>query len=187
MAEPRTSEKQQQGQQQTQQGLERSRGQQGRIARRDPFGMFFGGGPFTMMRRMQEEMDRLFEGFGFGPSWQPSSRMMARWTPAIEVFERGQEFVVRADLPGLSRNDLNVELGENTLTISGERKWDHEEEQEGVYRSERGYGWFQRVIPLPEGVITDSAKATFKNGVLEIVMQAPPQEVRKGRRIEISE
>lgn len=182
MAEPRTSEKQQ-----TQQGLERSRGQQGRMARRDPFGMFFGGGPFTMMRRMQEEMDRLFENFGFGPSWMPSARMPARWTPAIEVFERGQEFVVRADLPGLSREDLNVELGENMLTISGERKWDHEEEQEGVYRSERGYGSFQRVIPLPEGVITDSAKATFKNGVLEIVMQAPPQEVRKGRRIEISE
>ena len=175
MAEARTSEKREQRQTQ----MERA---QGRLARRDPFDMFFRGGPFAMMRRLQEEMDRLFEGFGFGSSW-PSGR----WSPAIEVFQRGQEFVVRADLPGLSRDDLNVELGDDALTISGERKWDHEEEREGIYRSERGYGSFQRTIPLPEGVIADSAKATFRNGVLEIVMQAPLQEVRKGRRIDIGE
>jgi HSP20 family protein len=181
MAEPRTGEKREQ-----QQGLERAEGR-GRMARRDPFDIF-GGGPFTMMRRMQDEMDRLFGSLGFGPGplagWGGEQ---GTWTPAVEVFQRGQEFVVRADVPGLTREDLSVELGEDTVTISGERKYDHQEEEGGVFRSERAYGAFQRIIPLPEGVITDSAKATFRDGVLEIVMQAPPQEVRKGRRIEIGE
>ena len=88
-------------------------------------------------------------------------------------------------MPGLSRDDLSVEIGDNALTIRGERKYDHEEERDGVFRSERSYGSFYRVVPLPEGAVADSAKAAFKDGVLEIVMQAPSQEVRRGRRIEI--
>jgi HSP20 family protein len=109
------------------------------------------------------------------------------WTPAIEAFQRGSEFVVRADVPGLSRDDLTVEVGDDALTIRGERKYDHEEEREGVYRSERSYGSFYRVVPLPEGAMGESAKANFKDGVLEVVIPAPSQEVRRGRRIEIGE
>jgi HSP20 family protein len=111
----------------------------------------------------------------------------AEWAPAIEAFQRGNEFVVRADVPGLSRDDLSVEIGDDALTIQGERKYDHQEEREGVFRSERSYGSFYRVVPLPEGAVSDSAKANFKDGVLEVVLQAPSHEVRRGRRIEIGQ
>ena len=82
---------------------------------------------------------------------------------------------------------MKVEINDNVLTIQGERKQEHEEEREGWYRNERSYGSFYRAIPLPEGTISDSAKASFKNGVLEITLQAPPQEVSRGRRLEIKE
>lgn len=184
MAEARNTERQR-GTETERGAMERSRGQGRELARWDPFDVR--SGPFGMLRRMQEDMDRLFEGFGFGRRGllTPSGEERVEWMPAIEAFQRGNEFVVRADVPGLSKDDLNVEVGEDTLTIRGERKYDHEEEREGVYRSERSYGSFYRAIPLQEGAVADSAKASFKDGVLEIVMQAPSQEVRRGRKVEI--
>jgi HSP20 family protein len=166
-------------------GLQRS-GQSRELARWDPFDIF-SSSPFGMFRRMQEDMDRLFGGFGRRGMISPFGEEAADWAPAVEAFQRGNEFVVRADVPGLSRNDLNVEVGEDRLTIRGERKYDKDEEREGVYRSERAYGSFCRVIPLPEGAVADSAKANFADGVLEVVLQSPSQEVRRGRKIEISE
>ncbi|MGH2604491.1 MAG: Hsp20/alpha crystallin family protein, partial [Dehalococcoidia bacterium] len=140
----------------------------------------------SLFRRMQDDMDRLLAGFGMGRgSISPFGEQGGDWAPAIEAFQRGNEYIVRADVPGLSREDLTVEVGEDALTIQGERKYDHEEEREGVYRSERAYGSFYRVVPLPEGAVTDSAKANFDNGVLEVVVQAPSQEVRRGRKVEI--
>lgn len=170
-------------------GLQRQPGRSGELARRDPFDLGFG--PFAMMRRVQEDMDRLFGGFGFGAGrgWPGflTEGERTEWMPAIEAFQRGNEFVVRADVPGLSRDDLSVEMGDDTLTISGERTHDKQEEHEGVFRSERAYGRFCRVVPLPEGAVAESAKADFKDGVLEVVVQAPSKEVRRGRRIEIGE
>jgi HSP20 family protein len=172
-------------------GLQRTEsGASDRLRRLDPFESF-SMGPFALMRRMQEDMDRLFGDIGSGtgrqwPSlWSQGGR--ADWTPAVETFQRGNEFVVRAEIPGLSPDDISVEIGEDALTLQGEKKSEHQEEREGVFRSERSYGSFYRVVPLPEGAVTDSAKANFKNGVLEIVMQAPSQEVRRGRRIEIGQ
>jgi HSP20 family protein len=152
----------------------------------DPFAI----GPFSLMRRMQEDMDRLFEDVLGGRRQSPgllTGGGRGEWTPAIEAFQRGNEFVVRADVPGLSHDDLSVEVGDDTLTIQGERKYDHQEEREGLFRSERSYGSFYRVIPLPDGAVPESAKANFNNGVLEIVVQAPPQEVRRGRRLDIGQ
>ncbi|HXW05792.1 MAG TPA: Hsp20/alpha crystallin family protein [Vicinamibacterales bacterium] len=176
------------GQKAQERGLQRAETRPDRLRRRDPFDLS-GMGPFSMLRRMQEDMDRLF-GEVWGGRQMPGffgEGRRADWAPAIETFQRGNEFVVRAELPGLSREDLAVEVGDDTLTIQGERKYDHEEEREGVFRSERGYGSFCRVIELPEGAVSDSAKATFKDGVLEIVLQAPSHEVRRGRRIEIGQ
>ena len=168
----------------TEGGLERA-GRQGRgLAAWDPFE--FRSGPFGLLRRMQEDMDRLFGGVGPGRgSMSRFGEEGAEWMPAIEAFQRGNEFVVRAEVPGIRKDDLNVEIGEDALTVRGERKYDHEEEREGVYRSERAYGSFCRVVPLPEGAVADSAKASFADGVLEVVLQAPSQEVRRGRKIEI--
>jgi HSP20 family protein len=169
------------------------------VTRREPVRAF--DSPFRMLQRFADEMDRVFDDFGLGRGWL-APRTRARlfeapwwelgteweaWTPAIEVVHRDNELVVRADLPGLSKDEIKVDLTEDAITIQGERKREHKEEREGVYRSERSYGSFSRVIPLPEGTMTDQAKATFKDGVLEVTMPAPPEQVRRGRRLEISE
>jgi HSP20 family protein len=99
--------------------------------------------------------------------------------------QKNNELTIRADLPGLKRDEVSVEVGDNAVTIQGERKREHEEEREGYYRTERSYGSFYRVIPLPQGAISDQAKASFRDGVLEITMPAPPMS--KGRRLEITE
>ncbi len=174
-------------------------GQQTGLARREQSSPSpTAGSPFSFMRRFSEEMDRLFEDFGFGRGWLAPSfgRELfpagfgdfgqTAWSPQVEVFERGGQLVVRADLPGLTKDDVKVEVTDDAITISGERKQEHEEKGEGFYRSERSYGSFYRQVPLPEGVNADAADATFKNGVLEITMQAP-QRQQRGRRLEIKE
>lgn len=156
------------------------------LRRRDPFDMLWSS-PLSMMRRMQDEMDRMFGGAGLGRRWTPAFEEQLEWAPAVDVFQRGSELVVRADIPGVSKDDVEVEVSEDSITLRGQRRSEKEEEREGVYRSERSYGSFMRVVPLPEGTITDSAKASFKDGVLEVVVQAPGREVKRGRRIEIGE
>jgi HSP20 family protein len=149
-------------------------------------------GPFGLMRQMQDEVDRWFGRLGFGGLPSPSNWMsragqqIGDWSPAVDAFQRGNEFVVRADVPGMARNDLSVEIGDDALTIRGERKHEHKEEREGVFWSERSHGSFCRVVPLPPGAISDSAKANFNNGVLEVVIQAPSEETRRGRKIDIT-
>jgi HSP20 family protein len=144
--------------------------------------------PFSAIQRMADEMDRMFENVGLGrrwprPSWRESAGEM--WAPDVDVSQKNNELTIRADLPGLKREEVTVEITDDDVCIQGERKHEKEEEREGFYRSERGYGSFCRVIPLPEGAMTDQAKATFNDGVLEITMPAPPTS--KGRRLEITE
>lgn len=142
--------------------------------------------PFELMRRMWGGMfapltpfSRDFGGLGL---WNE-----AVWSPQVEIFERDNKLVVRADLPGLNKDDIRVELQDNVLTIEGERRQEREEEKEGYHRSERSYGSFYRSIPLPEGTTGQNVKASFRDGVLEVTMDAPKRPERKGRRIEISE
>jgi HSP20 family protein len=146
--------------------------------------------PFALMRRMQDEFDRWWGEPGASAGWLPSTGRSSGssafdWAPSIDVFQRGNELVVRADVPGMSKDDIDIEIGEDNLTIRGERRQELEDNREGIYRSERSYGSFCRVVPLPQGTIGDEAKATFHNGVLEVVMPAPSPEVKRGRRIEI--
>jgi HSP20 family protein len=157
--------------------------------------------PLSFMHRLSNEIDDLFENFGFGrspllsgrtslgPSWPRDFGMTRQgstmWAPQIEVEERGNQLVVRADLPGLKKDDVKVEVNDTVMTISGERKEEREEKREGFYHSERSYGTFARRIPLPEGVNPDEVKAAFNNGVLEITMPAPPRPQSRSRQIEI--
>ena len=149
--------------------------------------------PFAAMRRWSEDMDRLFQDFGFGqPGFgrslirdlamlgggRGSQEDVGVWSPQVEAFRRGENFVVRADLPGMKRDDVTLEVENNVLTISGERTDEHEEHRDGFYRSERSYGQFYRAIPLPEGVNTDQCEATFKDGVLEVSLKVPQQRER---------
>jgi HSP20 family protein len=162
------------------------------LAREDPFSA----SPFALMRRMAEDMDRMFESFGFGRGrfaprlWSDVPERfgepeLAVWAPEIEVFDREGEFVVRADLPGLKKEDVRVELTENALILEGERRKEHEERREGFYRSERSYGRFSRAVPLPEGVDTEKVEAEFKDGVLEVRLPAPKRQSQQRRQIEI--
>ena len=100
--------------------------------------------------------------------------------------KRGNEFVSRPDVPGMNRRARPGEVGDDAVTIHGERRQDRQEERDGTFWTERSYGSFSRMIPLPPVAITDSAKATFTNGVLEVVMEAPSAETRRGRRLDIS-
>ena len=189
--------------QQSPQALQTAGGRGGReqtgIARREQHAptTWSGSSPFAFMRRFSDEMDRLFEDFGFGGGlFAPSfGRGLSRfgelgqpiWSPQVEVFERGGQLVVRADLPGLTKDDINVDITDDALVIRGERKSEREENEEGYYRTERSYGSFYRQIPLPEGVTADNANATFRNGVLEITMPAPQRAEQQRRRLEIRE
>jgi HSP20 family protein len=146
--------------------------------------------PFTLMRRFGEEMDRMFGDFGFGRDWlapvlDRANLPRGLWSPQVEMFERDNQLMLRADLPGLTKDDVDVEFSNDGITIEGERKNEHEEKGEGYFRSERSYGRFFRRVPVPEGVDIDNAKASFDNGVLEITMPAPKREERKPRRLEI--
>ena len=144
-------------------GLQR---QQGGGAGLNPFAI----GPFALIRRMQDEMDRLFGGFGtaqgtLAARGQGQGQMQADWAPPIETFQRGNEFVIRLDLPGVPADDAGRGIGEEAVTVRGERREEREEERDGIYVAEVSYGSFVRVVPLPPGAITEKATAEFKDGV----------------------
>ena len=106
-----------------------------------------------------------------------------RWIPAMDLVETDDHFVLKADLPGLNEGDVNIEVEDNVLTVSGERKSEHEDKREGYYRVERSFGSFRRTLTLPEGVDPEAVNATFDKGVLEV--RIPKPEQRKPRRVAI--
>ena len=106
-----------------------------------------------------------------------------RWIPAMDLVETDDHFVLKADLPGLNEGDVNIEVEDNVLTVSGERKSEHEDKREGYYRVERSFGSFRRTLTLPEGVDPEAVSATFDKGVLEV--RIPKPEERKPRRVAI--
>ena len=129
--------------------------------------------PFT------REVDRLFDAF-FGVGETAAGR---RWVPPMDLVEAEDHFVLRADLPGLSEEDVAIEIQDGTLKISGERRAEHEEREQGWYRIERSFGGFSRSLSLPDGIDAGSVSAEFDRGVLEV--RIPKPEERKPRRVEI--
>jgi HSP20 family protein len=109
------------------------------------------------------------------------------WTPPIETEERDGRLYVRTELPGLSKGDVKIEVTEDVLTIEGERRQQSEKKEGSYYRSERSYGYFSRSIALPEGANADTAKATFKDGVLEIAIELPARKAPEARRVTIGD
>jgi HSP20 family protein len=150
----------------------------------DPFDMFRMS-PLALMRRVMEDMEQQWGQLGQSRGGQGTTTMgSALMAPPIEMFEREGHLVVRADLPGLTKDDVQVEVTDEALTIEGERRSEQEERQGACFHSERRYGTFHRHIPLPEGVNADQVTASFKDGVLEVSMPAP-QRHKRGRQIEI--
>jgi HSP20 family protein len=125
------------------------------------------------------DIDRVFDAF-FGQNEQSARR----WVPPVDLVEAEAYFLLKADLPGLSEEDVSIEVQDGSLTISGERKAEHEERARGWYRIERAFGSFSRSLTLPDGVDPDGIEASFTDGVLEL--HIPKPEERKPRRISIS-
>ncbi len=156
-----------------------------------------GFGTFPYMQRFVEEMDHLFDDFGmlmprrrpgllgrmFGR--EPERRTLGTWAPRVEMMEREGELVIRAELPGMAKENVKVEVTDDAVTIQGERKEEKKEEKKGYHYSECHYGSFYRSIALPEGTDPSKATADFRNGVLEVVMPGPKRPEKKGRQIEV--
>ena len=138
--------------------------------------------PGRELDSLQSDMNRLFDGFFQGRGGNGSSR---RWIPAMDLAETEDELVLRADLPGLGEDDVAVEIKDNVLTVSGERKAEHEEKSEGYYRVERSFGSFSRSLTLPRGIDADAVSAGFERGVLEVRIPKPAE--RKPTRVQIGE
>ena len=131
-----------------------------------PFAGLFGANPFGLMKRFTEEMDRMFTGH------IPAAEFEL-WAPPLEVKHKEGNFIVTAELPGIAKEDVKVEVIEESLVLEGEKKKVKEEKGEGYYRSERSYGKFYRSIPLPKGAKADQIKAELTNGILKVVIPVP--------------
>lgn len=141
--------------------------------------------PGREMDTLQSEVNRLFNTFFDAPAARAGANggTGRRWIPAMDLVEDGDAYVLRADLPGLTEDDVSIELEDNVLTVSGERKSEHEQRRDGVVRVERSFGSFARQLTLPEGVDPARIAATFENGVLEV--RVPKPEERKPHKVAI--
>jgi len=138
--------------------------------------------PVRELTSLQNEMNRLFTTF-FDTPTSGNGETARRWIPAMDLVETEDHFVLKADLPGLAEGDVSLEVEDNVLTVSGERKAEHEDKREGYVRVERAYGAFRRSLTLPEGIDPEGVTASFEKGVLEV--RIPKPEERKPRRVAI--
>jgi HSP20 family protein len=137
--------------------------------------------PWRELGALQTEMNRLFNTAFESPAGNGGT--LRRWMPAMDVLEAEDHYTLRLDLPGVSQDQVSIELDDQTLTISGERSFEHESSKDGFQRVERASGSFQRSLTLPQGIDPEAIAAGFENGVLEVTIPKP--EARKPRKIEI--
>jgi HSP20 family protein len=146
--------------------------------------------PFNVLRQMTSELDRMFDepwSLFRWPSADLASPDAPLWAPKVDVVTKDGKLVTRVDLPGMKKEDVFVEVQDGYLTLSGERKKETKEAKDDVYREEREYGSFCRTVPLPKGVKPDDVKATFDNGVLEVIVPLPAAPASNGRKILIQD
>lgn len=143
--------------------------------------------PATFVRKFLDEMNRVAEELGVGRVLSTLEGELAGsgWSPQVEMFQRKGELILRADLPGLGKDDVKIELADGAVTIEGERRDEREGKREGFHNSERRYGKFHRRVQLPEGADLESVEASFRDGVLEITMPLSERKARGARKLEI--
>ena len=142
-----------------------------------PFGAF--------QREMNKLFDDFFGGFGLLPSASSEGRLVTVFTPHVDVSETDKEITVTAELPGMDDKDIDVSLTRDTLTIKGEKRQETEDKGKDYFRMERSYGAFTRSIPLPVEVDTDKVQATFKKGVLEIILPKSAKAIQETKKITV--
>lgn len=136
--------------------------------------------PWTDLMSLQEEMNRLFES-SMGSPQRSSGLMGSDFVPAVDILRSNDNIIIRADVPGMTKENLDVTVLNNRLFIRGEKKRETEADESNAHRLERFYGTFERVVDLPAPVNPESIKATFRDGVLEVT--APIKEEAKPRRV----
>ena len=138
--------------------------------------------PFRELRGLQREMNRVFS--GLTPGWDNEEGFSASWTPRVNIFENKDHLVLEAELPGMTREDFDLSIENNVVTLKGERKFEKKNEGDNYHRVERAYGSFTRSFTLPSTVSSEDVKAEFNNGVLNVSF--PKREETKARRIEVT-
>ncbi len=153
------------------------------LAKWEPFGGLRQqrGNIFNELSTMQQEMNRMFEDF-FGE--QRSRLDEGTWLPAVDMSEDESEFVVHAELPGMSKDDIDINIEDNCLILSGEKEQEKKGEGENYHSMERSYGKFKRSFTLPTGIKADDVQATFQDGVLKVHL--PKAEEAKPKKISVS-
>jgi HSP20 family protein len=140
--------------------------------------------PFRDLNMLQDRMNRMFD--DTGRTWRPDEpAATTTWSPAVDIFETDGEIVVKAELPGMERNDIALNLEKNVLTVRGERRFAKETKDDNYHRIERSYGTFSRSFSIPATVDEEKIKADYKDGVLKIVL--PKKEQAKPKQIRIAE
>jgi HSP20 family protein len=138
--------------------------------------------PFREVSRLRNEMDRLWDDY-FGPGRRALRPLEEAWLPAVDVSETGDKITVKAEIPGMEAKDIEISMVGDTLTLKGEKKAEREEKEENYHMVERSYGSFSRTMKLPATVDAEKVEATYKNGVLTVVL--PKKEEVKPKAIEI--
>lgn len=138
--------------------------------------------PFRDLKTLQDEVNRLFS-TNFSRGFGDEGIARGAWTPTVDIFENKDEIVLEAELPGMNREDFELTIENNVLTLRGERRFEKKDEADNYHRVERAYGAFTRSFTLPQTVSGEGATADYKNGVLRVVLRK--REEVKARRIEI--
>ena len=138
--------------------------------------------PFRDLRSLQEEVNRLFTG-NMARSFDEEGIARGSWSPSVDIYENKDQIVLEAELPGMKREDFDLSVENNTITLRGERHFEKKDETDNYHRVERAYGSFTRSFTLPNTVSAEGAAAEYTNGVLRVTM--PKREDTKARRIEI--
>jgi HSP20 family protein len=149
--------------------------------------------PFPNLLRIENEMERMFRDFWKGPrfsfGWPEELRLrnsdVSLQVPAVEIYDEKDDIVVKAELPGMKKEDLEINLAGDILTIRGEKKKEEEVKEKDYYYSERSFGSFERLIDIPQKVLSDKVRAIFKDGVLEIRLQKSEEAKKKEIKIKI--
>ena len=139
--------------------------------------------PLSELERLHDEVNRLFD-FSLGRFPERNIGLLERgWAPAVDVYDSKDNVIVKADLPGLAKDEIDVTIEGNTVVIKGEKKHDSKVKEENYVRTERFRGVFHRTITLPNGVDSSKAKAEYKNGTLELTL--PKKEEAKPKQISV--
>jgi HSP20 family protein len=139
--------------------------------------------PFHEMTSFQDRMNCLFANFRMRTPLAEEEIAQGKWVPAVDIYETTKAIILKTELPGITKEDIHVEVKDNTLTLKGEKKFSKEVQEESYHRIERSYGAFQRVFTLPGTVQADRVKAQCKDGILEIIL--PKAEEAKPKQIKV--